>query len=110
MTRLAYLYLKTERAGEAHEQASAARAIFTELLPPGHWRTAWVGSIEGASLTALNQFESAEQLLLESYGILVDSPGEGGLAVYIHETRAFLLELYQKWGKPEQAEKYLAMR
>ncbi|MGI9235811.1 MAG: tetratricopeptide repeat protein [Woeseiaceae bacterium] len=110
MTTLAYLYLKTERAEEAQELASAARTTFNELLPPGHWRTAWVGSIEGASQTALNQFESAEQLLLQSYDVLVDSLGGGGRAVYIDETRAFLLDLYQKWGKPEQAEKFLAMR
>ncbi len=107
-SNLAYLYLKTGRAEEAFAEASAARATFSELLPPGHWRTAWVGSIEGASLASLNQFETAEQLLLASYESLADSPGD--LAAYVDETRAFLVELYQKWGKPEQAEKFVAMR
>jgi len=102
MTRLAYLYLKIGDAEEAYEQASAARVMFTELLPPGHWRTAWAASIEGASLTAMNQFEAAEQLLLESHDTLQESPGGGGRTIYIDETQGFLTDLYQIWEKPTQ--------
>ena len=103
MTRLAYLYLKIGDAEEARGQASVARVMFTELLPPGHWRTAWVASIEGASLTAMKQFEAAEQLLLASHETLRESPGGGGRAIYIDETRGFLLDLYKIWDKPEHA-------
>ncbi len=108
MTRLAYLYLKTGRTEEARGLANDARLLFAELLPPGHWRTAWSASVEGASLTAMKQFEAAEQLLLESYKILLDNPGGGSRAGYIEETRGFLADLYRIWGKPEQAARYVA--
>jgi len=108
MTRLAYLYLHTGRAEEAMVQADAARMMFSELLPPGHWRTAWSASIEGASQTALQQYDAAEILLLEGYETLIDNPGGGSRALYIEEARGFLIDLYQLWGKPEQAARYVA--
>jgi tetratricopeptide (TPR) repeat protein len=108
MTKLAYLYLKTGRAEEAGEMASAARLMFADLLPDGHWRTAWSASVEGASLTALGQFDAAEQLLLESYETLRKNKGGGRLSVYIDESREFLFDLYTAWAKPDQAAKYVA--
>jgi hypothetical protein len=56
----------------------------------------------------MKQFEAAEQLLLESYKILLDNPGGGSRAGYIEETRGFLADLYRIWGKPEQAARYVA--
>jgi tetratricopeptide (TPR) repeat protein len=108
MTKLAYLYLKTERAEEAREMANGARLMFVDLLPGGHWRTAWSASVEGASLTALGQFDAAEQLLLESYETLRKNKGGGRLSVYIDESREFLFDLYTGWAKPDQAAKYVA--
>ena len=108
MTRLAYLYLKTGRNEQAKKSANDARMLFGELLPSGHWRAAWSASIEGASLTAMKQFEAAEQMLLESYETLLENPGGGSLAGYIEETRGFLADLYRVWGKPEQAAMYVA--
>ena len=106
-TRIAYLHLKTGRPEDARALAQDAKLMFAELLPAGHWRTAWSASVEGASLTMLDQFEAAELLLLESYRILKDSPGGGSRAGYIADTRQFLVDLYSAWGKPEQASIYL---
>jgi tetratricopeptide (TPR) repeat protein len=107
MTRLAYLYLKTGRSEEASGLAKAARMMFTELLPSGHWRTAWSASVEGASLAAMEQFETAEQLLLASYETLVENPGGGSHARYKEETREFITSLYKDWGRPERQHKFL---
>jgi tetratricopeptide (TPR) repeat protein len=107
MTSLAHLYLLTDRAEEARRLASEARLMFTDLLPPGHWRTAWTAAIEGASLSALRQFSVAEPLLLESYETLRQSAAGGSRAGYVDETRGFLVALYQAWGKPEAAAKHL---
>jgi tetratricopeptide (TPR) repeat protein len=108
ITKLAYLYLKTGRAEKARDMASDARVMFTKLLPPAHWRTAWSASVEGAALTRLNEFEAAEQLLIESYEMLQENPGGGSRAIYIEETRGFLAELYRAWDKPGQAARYAA--
>ena len=103
MTSVAHLYLLTGRAEEARRLANEARLMFTELLPSGHWRTAWTAAIEGASLSELEQFEAAEPLLLESYELLSQNPAGGSRTGYIEETRGFLLALYRAWGKPEKA-------
>jgi tetratricopeptide (TPR) repeat protein len=107
MTSLAHLYLLTGRAEEARKLASEARLMFGELLPSGHWRTAWTAAIEGASLSALRQFGAAEPLLLESYETLRQNPAGGSRAGYVDETRGFLVTLYQAWGKPEAAARHL---
>jgi tetratricopeptide (TPR) repeat protein len=108
MTSLAHLYLLTGRAEEARQLASEAHLMFGELLPSGHWRTAWTAAIEGASLSALRQFGAAEPLLLESYETLRQNPAGGSRAGYIDEARGFLVALYQAWGKPEAAAKHLS--
>jgi tetratricopeptide (TPR) repeat protein len=106
LTNLAHLYLLTGRAEEAHNLANEARLMFTELLPSGHWRTAWAAAIEGASLSALRQFGAAEPLLLESYETLRQNPAGGSRAHYVDEARRFLVALYQGWGKPQEAAKH----
>jgi tetratricopeptide (TPR) repeat protein len=108
MTSLAHLYLLTGRAEEARKLANEARLIFAELLPSGHWRTAWTTAIEGASLSALRQFGAAEPLLLESYETLRQNPAGGSRTGYIDEARGFLVALYQAWGKPEAAARHLS--
>ena len=107
MTSLAHLYLLTGRAEEARKLANEARLMFTDLLPSGHWRTAWAATLEGASLSRLRQFGAAEPLLLESYETLRQNPAGGSRAGYVDETRGFLVALYQAWGKPELAAKHL---
>jgi tetratricopeptide (TPR) repeat protein len=104
MTRLAYLYLNTGQLDDARMLANGAGSIFAATLPPGHWRTAWSASVEGAALTRLGRFDEAEALLLDSYRNLQDNPGSR--AGYIDETRAFLADLYTAWGKPAEASKY----
>jgi len=109
MTALAQLYLETGRIEEAENESRTARQILTTMLSEDHWRTYWAGSIEGSSLARLQKFEAAEKLLLDSHAALKQGPGSGSRAVFIELTAGYLADLYRGWGKPELAEKYVAM-
>ncbi len=106
LTALARLYLHTERVAEAEATSRDARLRLTDALSAEHWRTAWAGSIEGASLTQLGKFAQAEPLLLQSYKIIAANADVR--PVHVESTLQFLADLYQAWGQPEQASQYLA--
>ena len=106
LTALARLYLETGHFAEAEETSRDARLRLTETLSAEHWRTAWAGSIEGASLTQLGEFDNAEPLLLQSHKII--AAGTAARAVHVTSTVQFLADLYQAWGQPERASEYLA--
>ena len=58
----------------------------------------------GRCLLALGQFEKAEELLLESHRL---AGKEAGNAEALQSrTAEFLVELYEKWGRPDEAEKW----
>lgn len=106
MTGLAQLYLGTERAEEAATLAAKARSVLADQLTESHWRTAWAGSVEGASLAQLAQFESAEALLLSSIETLESGPSSGSRNIYVALTNDYLAVLYRNWGKPDNAAKF----
>ena len=108
MTALAQLYLATGRVEEAANLSATARKVLTTQLSKDHWRTAWASSVEGSSLAHLKQFEKAEKMLLDSHATLKEGPGSGGRTVYVQITVGYLADLYQAWGKPDQASLYLA--
>ena len=103
MAHLARLYLETGRIEKARTFSHEAGDMFISTLSAGHWRVAWAGSVEGASLARLGEYEKAEQLLLESKARLEDGPDSGSRKVYIEITVGYLADLYQAWGKPDQA-------
>jgi hypothetical protein len=106
MTALADLLIETRRFEQARELAAQARAIATATLSQTHWRTANAASAEGAALAGLHQYEAAERLLLESYGVLTND--SRALPVFIAGTRRRLASLYNDWGKLDRAAIYLA--
>ena len=110
MTALAQLYLATGRIEEAENLSRTARQVLTTLLSEDHWRTSWAASVEGSSLAHLQQFEIAEEMLLNSHAALKQGPGAGSRIVYIEITVGYLADLYRDWGKPEQAAQYIAGR
>ena len=78
--------------------------MFGAYLPEGHWRTAMAESAEGAALVGLSAYQDAEPLLLSSHAVLSDSAM--GMALLAEQSHARLFELYQAWGKPDEASKY----
>ncbi|MGD8453828.1 MAG: tetratricopeptide repeat protein [Phycisphaerae bacterium] len=94
------LYTKgdTERAGRVFEEGlDVARRI----LPPGHRFIADLDSGRSACLVAAGRYAEAEPVLARSYERLAILLGEQNHRT--RQTAQFLVDLYEKWGKPEQA-------
>jgi tetratricopeptide (TPR) repeat protein len=106
LTAKAELLLETGRFEESRETASEARQILQANLPEGHWRTAMAASAEGAALVKLALYQDAEALLLSSHKVLTDSAT--GLPLAAEQSQFRVAELYRAWGKPGEANKYLA--
>lgn len=107
MTELARLCLITDRFGEAATMANEARLILAETLSPEHWRTAWAAVIEGAALTEVEEFASAETLLIRNIGIIQANPGAG--THHRDAARQYIKQLYDAWGRPELAAEHIAL-
>jgi thioredoxin-like negative regulator of GroEL len=100
------LYHKRQYA-EAEQMQRQAIAIYQKSLQPDHWMIHRSRSHLGACLTKLNRYREAEEQLLTDYTGLKAARGEQ------HETTRKaanrLLELYEAWGKPDQAAIYRAL-
>lgn len=70
-------------------------------------RVAFTEDLHGECLTQLGRYEEAEPLLLGAYPVLKVSKGDDHLRTVeaIHR----LIDLYDKWGKPEKAAEYRAL-
>ena len=76
-------------------------------LPPDHWFAATVQGFYGKCLMALERYAEAEQQVLAAYEAV-----NGALGAEDRRTRTLLerlVELYEAWGKPEDAERYRAL-
>ena len=65
-------------------------------------------SLLGASLSGQKKYGDAEALLIESYRGMVERKGKPGwmgasTTRYLDETRGWIVQLYQAWGKPDKA-------
>jgi serine/threonine-protein kinase len=77
-----------------------------QVLPEGHWQVAEAQSLLGACLTARQEYEDAEEHLLHSVDVLRASRGPAD-----EHTRTAIRrlgELYEAWGRPQEAAKYRA--
>jgi len=85
----------------AAETYRRALAMARKVLPPGHWLIPGLESGLGSCLTALGRFEEAEPLLRDSHPKLEVVLGPRHNRT--RQARVQLVELYEKWGKPDQA-------
>jgi tetratricopeptide (TPR) repeat protein len=104
---LAQVLLESDEYDQAFTLSSQARTAFQSTLGDDHWRTAAAGSIEGAALTGLERYQEAEAFLLDSYAILSRDPVTQ--PAYLKNTLTWLVELYSKQEKPEDAAKYRSL-
>ena len=105
LQHLASVLATLGKASEGEARVREALEIFqTSKAPP--WRVADTESVLGNCLVVQRRFQEAEPLLLRSYQILRDDPGNGRRYVPVALQR--IVDLYTAWGKPEQAEKYRA--
>jgi serine/threonine protein kinase/Tfp pilus assembly protein PilF len=93
--------------GPATEAAATLRECLTireKVLPPGHWQSVVARSLLGGALAKQGKFAEAELLLVPSYEGLTKS--EGAPPRRVSEALDRLIELYDKWGKREQADSW----
>jgi serine/threonine-protein kinase len=81
--------------------------IRRKAFPTGDWRTAEAESVLGGCLAALHRYDEAEPLLVESYATLKAKRGERNNLT--QQTLKRLIDLYEAWGKPDQAAQYRAL-
>ncbi|HZD52552.1 MAG TPA: tetratricopeptide repeat protein, partial [Woeseiaceae bacterium] len=106
MTVYANLMVATGRYDEGLELSREAQRILLQSLPESHWRVAACRNVEGAALAGLGRYEEAEPLLLASLDGLEGAP----IPRLAEQGRKHVADFYSAWGRPEEAEKYMAMK
>ena len=74
------------------------------MLPPGHWQILSARSLLSGALAKQGQFADAEAMLLPTYEGL--SKSEGAPPRRVSEALDRVIELYEMWGKREQADSW----
>jgi hypothetical protein len=82
-------------------------AIREKIHPAGHWRIAEAKAGLGHCLLRARRFDEAEPLLREGYEGLRAS--KEAAPEDARTARTHLVELYESWGRPEQAARYRAV-
>jgi serine/threonine-protein kinase len=98
---------KLGRSDEAEKVLREAVRLREENLPDQHFMTALTRGALGECLTTQKRYDEAETLLIASYTSLVKSQAEHNPRTLLAQRR--LIELYQRWNKPELADKYRAL-
>ncbi len=101
---LAWVLVLRNKIDEAEETIEAAMGAMRRTLPAAHWRIANAESILGAIRTRQGRFDEAERLLLESLPKVRESTGER--SPYTRVLLERLIDCYERWNKPQRAEKY----
>jgi hypothetical protein len=104
MNNLAVAYRDAGRLAEAEDLLRKALSI-RRRKSPDDWRTFDTGSLLGGCLLKQQKYAEAESLLVEGYEGMkgreaaIPSPKKSTLA----QSAARIVQLYDAWGKPEQA-------
>jgi tetratricopeptide (TPR) repeat protein len=101
------LALAYESQGKFAESEALARqtVAFDRKIRPDDWRRFHAESVLGATLAGQKKYAEAEPLLVESYrGMMAREQHITVPARYdLDNSRAWLVQLYEAWGKPEKA-------
>lgn len=100
------LQVATHKYQDALASSRTAAEIYTADLSASNWKTALAESINGAALTGIGEYREAEQRLMPSYAILTNDAG--ALPMYRELARRYVENLYQSWGRPNDAKRYAA--
>jgi tetratricopeptide (TPR) repeat protein len=106
LVHVAILQVATHRYSEALVSARAASDIFTTTASPTNWKAAVAESVSGAALAGLGRFKEAQERLLHGYSLLRDDVG--AIPMYRALARHYVEDLYRLWGRPQDAQHYLA--
>jgi len=91
---------------ERAEQVLSECLEVSRRIRPDAWETFSTASLLGHALFGLQRYKEAEALLIEAYeGMLVRQESiPAPMQTNIGGTAQLLVQLYDKWEKPEQAE------
>ena len=103
--RDAYYHL-TSRGNNGEAIVREAVKLRTGSLPKEHYWVALANSALGECLTIQERYGEAEPLLVGSYESLKNSQGANNPRTRLALQR--LVELYEKWQKPDLAARYRA--
>lgn len=101
---LAGLLRKTGEIETAIEMFPVVIAGLKKLYPPRHPNVAAFEMHLGLCLRDVERFEESEPLLVGSYDVFTKAFGPENPRT--RDTRRALVELYDKWGRPERANPY----
>jgi eukaryotic-like serine/threonine-protein kinase len=93
--------------GEAMQLYRQALDTFSKSLPPDHWMVNLTRSRMGGCLNRLRRYREAEEQLLAAHAGLKTARGDQNALTRKAVSR--LIELYEAWGKPDQAAPYRAL-
>ena len=105
---LGSLLTDNRRSAEAEPLLRECLAIREKKLPASHRSIACARSLLGGCLVRQKKFAEAEPLVLAGCEGLAKE--EGHPAKQVAEAVNRVIELYEKWGKPEQAEAWRKKR
>jgi len=103
---LGYMLLRVQQPAEAEKELRESLAI-REKKEPDAWATFRDKSLIGHALLDQNKHSEAEPLLTQGYNGLEERKAKIPAPVqpaYLGEALQRLVRLYDRWGKPEQAD------
>jgi hypothetical protein len=106
--RLAITLESQTRPADAEPLVRETLAIREKQYPAGDYHIAKTRSVLGGLLTAQGRYDEAEPLLLSAYADLIAHPPPEKEAERTPETLNRIVELYQKWPKPEKLAEWRA--
>ncbi len=108
---LGSLLMRRADSGDLNEAEPLLRecvAMRRKVLRPKHWQITDTRSVLGQCLSRMGRFEQAETMLLGVLDAAGDDPSCPSRVK--SETAARLVELYEKWNRPREAQKWRAER
>jgi tetratricopeptide (TPR) repeat protein len=107
MANLADMYHHIGRYDDAAGLFEKTVAGAQQAFGPSHWLTCTIRAGYGRTLMVLERYEEADAHLLQAYEGMVKRPGPD--PTQPAKLLQMLVELYEGWGKPEQAAEYQAL-
>jgi serine/threonine-protein kinase len=104
LTGLARVYAESGNEQRVAALIERAVTIWRRELPADHWRIANAQAAMGLCLLRQKRYALAERNLLDNYAVLEKQRGAGSADA--RRVRAWLVILYQDWGRPERAARY----
>ncbi len=106
MTQLGQILVGQSRYAEAEPTLRRSLAIRESCLPEGNWERAKTATLLGAALAGLDRFDEAEPFLEKNVPIVCWNRGTRHRRC--GEAIERVIFLYDRWGKPDQAEEWRA--